>query len=89
MSSGYSCGNWPNTNNSNNNNTFPMALSGSRNVMRFAFVCQISEDKLQSNIRLSGGLQEHVRLMQTIATYQSRNRGRESSEPKEHSVYPH
>lgn len=47
-----------------------MALSGSRNLMRFAFVRQISEEKLQSNIRLSGGL-------------------RQSSEPKEHSVYPH
>lgn len=55
-----------------------MALSGSRNLMRFAFVRQISEEKLQSNIRLSGGLQEHVRLMQTIATYQSCDRGRGS-----------
>ncbi len=34
--------------------------------------------KLQSKIRLSGGVQEHVRLMQTLATYQSWDRGRGS-----------
>lgn len=55
-----------------------MALSGSRNSMRFVFVRQISEEKLQSKIRLSGGVQEHVRLMQTLATYQSWDRGRGS-----------
>ncbi len=57
--SGYSCGNWPNTNNSNNNNTFPMALSGSRNVMLLLLYVRF----LKINCSQTSGCQEDFRNM--------------------------